>query len=116
MNNPLVITSNGEEAIGYLRDHEKHKPCMILLDLKMSRMNGVEFLEVIKKDEMLRRIPVIVLTTSREEQDRVRSFDFGVAGYMVKPVEYGQFVEMMRTIDLYWTLSELPPLTDEESL
>jgi CheY-like chemotaxis protein len=75
----------------------------------MPRMNGLEFLEVVKADPLLKRIPVIVLTTSRQEQDRVASFCLGVAGYMVKPVNYHQFVEVVRTIDLYWTLSELSP-------
>ncbi len=106
--NRLDVTGNGEEALTYLRNPENENPCIILLDLRMPRMNGVEFLGVVKRDETLKRIPVIVLTTSREEQDKVDSFDLGVAGYMVKPVDYQQFVEAMRTIDLYWTLSELP--------
>ncbi len=106
--NQLDVTGNGEEALTYLRNPENENPCIILLDLRMPRMNGVEFLGVVKRDETLKRIPVIVLTTSREEQDKVDSFDLGVAGYMVKPVEYVQFVEAMKTIDLYWTLSELP--------
>ena len=75
----------------------------------MPRMNGIEFLRVVKQDETLKRIPVVVLTTSTEEQDKLDSFDLGVAGYMVKPVDYQQFVEVIKTIDLYWTLSELPP-------
>jgi CheY-like chemotaxis protein len=75
----------------------------------MPRMNGLEFLQVVKQDLELRRIPVVVLTSSREEQDRVESFDLGVAGYMLKPVDYQQFVEIVRAIDLYWTLSQLPP-------
>ena len=105
--NPLVITGNGEEALAYLRGGAKKKPCVVLLDLKMPKMDGIEFLKVVKQDHQLRRIPVIVLTTSKEEQDRVHSFDLSVAGYMVKPVEYVKLVEVMRTVDLYWTLSEL---------
>ena len=80
---------------------------VILLDLNMPKMNGIEFLRVAKSDEALKRIPVIVLTTSKDEQDRVNTFDLGVAGYMIKPVDYLQFVEVVRAIDLYWTLSEL---------
>ena len=72
-------------------------------------MNGIEFLRVAKQDEDLKRIPVVVLTASTEEQDKVDSFNLSVAGYMVKPVDYQQFVEVVKTIDLYWTLSELPP-------
>jgi len=63
---------------------------------------------VIKHDKELRRFPVIVLTTSEEQQDKLNSFNLGVAGYMAKPVDYKQFVEVMRSIDLYWTISELP--------
>lgn len=104
--NPLPHVTNGEEALDWLRAHEP--PCMILLDLNMPRMNGIEFLQVAKQDERLRRIPVIVLTTSEAEQDKLASFNLSVAGYMLKPVDYNQFVDVVRTIKLYWTLSELP--------
>ncbi|PRC93464.1 response regulator [Solimicrobium silvestre] len=106
--NPVIHMENGEDAIAYLRDASKEKPCIILLDLNMPVMNGLEFLEVVKHDDELRRFPVIVLTTSEEQQDKVNSFNLGVAGYMAKPVNYRQFVEVMRSIDLYWTISELP--------
>ena len=106
--NPVVNLENGEEALKYLRDPGNVKPCIILLDLNMPIMNGIEFLEVVKHDALLRRIPVVVLTTSGEQQDKVNSFDLGVAGYMAKPVDYRQFVEVMRTIDAYWTISEMP--------
>jgi len=108
VSNPVVHLENGEEALQYLRDPSKDKPCIILLDLNMPIMNGTEFLEVIKHDKELRRFPVIVLTTSEEQQDKLNSFNLGVAGYMAKPVDYKQFVEVMRSIDLYWTISELP--------
>ncbi|MFP3897613.1 MAG: response regulator [Anaerolineales bacterium] len=107
--NPVRVAGNGEEALTILRDDEERRPCLILLDLRMPRMGGIEFLRVVKKDESLKRIPVVVLTTSREERDRVESFELGVAGYMVKPVHYEGFMEIIRTIDLYWTLSHLPP-------
>lgn len=106
--NPLYIAGNGEEALEILRDRKKENPGLILLDLNMPRMNGIEFLRVIKQDDEFRRIPVVVLTTSREDEDRVESFNLGVSGYMIKPVEYIKFVDVVRTIDLYWTLSELP--------
>ena len=80
----------------------------ILLDLNMPRMNGVEFLRVAKQDAEVKRIPIVVLTTTGEEQDRVESFQLGVAGYMIKPVDYRQFVDVMCAIDLYWILSQLP--------
>jgi len=104
--NPLRVAHNGEEALAQLRLPGATPPGLILLDLNMPRMNGIEFLREIKRDGQLCRVPVVVLTTSKEEQDRVSSFSLSVAGYMVKPVDYRQFVEVIRTIQLYWTLSE----------
>jgi CheY-like chemotaxis protein len=106
--NALVVAKNGEEALIQLRSLEVILPCIILLDLNMPRMGGLEFLNIVKQDETLRRVPIIVLTSSHEEQDRIASFDRSVAGYMVKPVGDDQFVNVIKTIDLYWTLSELP--------
>jgi len=106
--NTLEMVGNGEEALEFLRDPAREQPGIILLDLNMPKMNGIEFLKFVKADESFRRIPVVVLTTSKDEQDRVDSFNLGVAGYMVKPVDYMQFVEVVKAIDLYWTLSELP--------
>jgi CheY-like chemotaxis protein len=107
--NPLEVAGNGEEALAFLRDEEERLPCLILLDLRMPRMGGIEFLKVAKQDELLKPIPVVVLTTSREESDRIESFNLGVAGYMVKPVHYREFMEVIRTLNVYWTLSQLPP-------
>lgn len=106
--NPIVTRENGEEALAYLRAPGSARPCIILLDLNMPIMNGLEFLQQAKGDERLRSIPVIVLTTSEEQQDKLNSFNLGVAGYMAKPVDYRRFVDMMRSIDLYWSASELP--------
>jgi CheY-like chemotaxis protein len=106
--NPLFHVENGEEALAWLRDTKNPRPAIILLDLNMPRMNGHEFLAIIKKDEELRRIPVIVLTTSQAEADKSQSYDRGVAGYMIKTLDYPQFVEVMKTIHQYWTMSELP--------
>ncbi len=106
--NRLDIVNDGEEALTFLKNSENKKPGIILLDLNMPKMNGIEFLQIAKKDESLKKIPVVVLTTSKRNQDKVDSFNLGVAGYMIKPVDYRKFVEVVRTIDLYWTLSELP--------
>ena len=106
--NPLDVAGNGEEALTYLHNSQNMLPCIILLDLNMPRMGGLEFLTIIKEDPVLHRIPVIILTSSRQEQDRTAGFDKNIAGYMVKPVGDEQFVEVMRTINLYWTLSEMP--------
>ncbi len=109
--NELVHVANGEEAIEYLRNEGNKKPCIILLDLNMPKTNGVEFLRIVKADEELKRIPIVVLTASTEEQDVIETFNLSVAGYIVKPVDYMKFVEAMRTVTLYWTLCEFP---DEE--
>ncbi|MCX5638278.1 MAG: response regulator [Planctomycetota bacterium] len=106
--NELVHTANGEEAVEYLRNEENKRPCLILLDLNMPKTNGVEFLRIIKADKVLKRTPVVVLTASTEEQDVIETFKLSVAGYIIKPVDYIKFVEAMRTVALYWTLSELP--------
>ena len=106
--NRLLLAGNGEDALQYLREPNGDRPCIILLDLNMPKMNGLEFLQILKQDNMLKKIPVIVLTTSKNEQDKLESFRLGVAGYMIKPVDYQQFVEVVRTINLYWTLSEMP--------
>jgi len=106
--NPLVHTVNGEDALTHLREEASEAPCLILLDLNMPKMNGIEFLGVVKTDPALKKIPVVVLTTSSEERDVVESFRLSVAGYIIKPVDYRNFVEAMRTINLYWTLSEIP--------
>jgi CheY-like chemotaxis protein len=106
--NPIHTAGNGEEALDFLRNGKSVRPCIILLDLNLPKMNGIEFLKVAKTDDSLKRIPVVVLTTSKNEQDIADSFNHSVAGYMIKPVDYLQFVEIARTLDLYWTLSELP--------
>lgn len=106
--NRLQHVENGEDAIAYLRDPASERPCIILLDLNMPKMGGIELLQVIKQDAQFRDIPVVVLTTSGEQQDKIESFSLGVAGYMAKPVDYRKFVEVMRSIDAYWTLSEMP--------
>jgi len=111
--NPLIHKLNGEEALEYLRGEGGQKPCVILLDLNMPKMNGIEFLKIAKADEELKKIPVIVLTTSKSDEDRVETFGLSVAGYMIKPTDYKKFMETVRIIDLYWSLSELPEQSNE---
>lgn len=106
--NPLVHTLNGEDALNYLRGRPGQPPCVILLDLNMPKMNGIEFLKIAKGDVKFRKIPVVVLSTSGEEPDIMDSYKLNVAGYIIKPVDYKKFVEAVRTVNLYWTLSELP--------
>jgi CheY-like chemotaxis protein len=106
--NQLVSIGDGEEAIEYLKDENAPKPSIILLDLNMPKMDGAEFLKVVKADNTLKKIPVVILTTSNSDRDVTESFELGAAGYMVKSVDYEKFVETIRAIDQYWTLSKLP--------
>jgi CheY-like chemotaxis protein len=106
--NPLHRANDGEGALAYLRDSANTLPGLILLDLNMPRMNGIELLGELKKDELLRILPVVVLTTSSEESDRLAAFNNSVAGYMVKPVDYPQFVGIMGVIRDYWMTSVTP--------
>jgi CheY-like chemotaxis protein len=107
--NRLDVAGNGEEGLARLRDPLNQKPAIILLDLNMPRMNGIDFLKALKADEQLRRIPVVVLTTSKEQRDLIDTFGLGISGYMVKPVAFREFIEVVRTIQGYWKLSEQPP-------
>jgi CheY-like chemotaxis protein len=106
--NPLVRVLNGEQGLEYLQNKANAEPCVILLDLNMPRMNGAEFLKIAKADPRLKCIPVVVLTTSRADQDKFDCFNSSVAGYIVKPVDYKGFLDAMKILNLYWTLSELP--------
>ncbi|MBN2019469.1 MAG: response regulator [Sedimentisphaerales bacterium] len=107
LTNQIIHLTNGEEAVKYLA-HISEKPFVILLDLNMPRMTGLEFLKTIKANEILKTIPIIVLTTSKERQDVMESFDLGAVGYMTKPVDYTKFTEVINTIIIYWNLSEAP--------
>ena len=106
--NELIRRTDGEDALDYFRNPDNQEPCIILLDLNMPRMNGFEFLRIIKTDEQLRRIPVVVLTTSDNDEGIVESYDLSAAGYVVKPVDYAQFIEAMKILNMYWTLNRLP--------
>ena len=117
INNELVHVNNGFEALDYLKKDGNHKPCLILLDLNTPKMHGTEFLEIIKKDEELKDIPVIALTTSQNSQDIANCFRLGTAGYIVKPLDYKKFLNSVKIIDLYWMLSRKPgDNTTEESI
>lgn len=108
ISNPLHVTNNGEEALEYLEENANALPGIIILDINMPRMNGIEFLNIIKKDHRFLRIPVVVLTTSKEHQDRYESFNLNVAGYMIKPVIFDDFVKVIDIIHKYWSTSRHP--------
>jgi CheY-like chemotaxis protein len=110
--NPLYVAANGLEALRLLQGDgvspPPPRPAIILLDLNMPKMGGIEFLTELRADPALRSITVVVLTTSNEESDKVQAYDLNVAGYIIKPVTSSKFVESMATFDKYWTLSEMP--------
>jgi CheY-like chemotaxis protein len=114
--NSVDVARDGAEALDYLYKRGKFEgrqsgnPVLVLLDLKMPRMDGLEVLRAVKADPRLRTIPVVVLTSSREEQDVVRSYELGVNAYVVKPVEFDQFMRAVRDLGLFWLLiNETPP-------
>lgn len=108
--NPLVCVTGGKEALEYLQDRKNIKPCVILLDLIMPEMNGIEFLRIVKSHDVLKTIPVVALTVSQQQQDKIESFELGIAGYIIKPSDYESFVKAIETINIYWNYSELPNL------
>ena len=107
--NPLQVAGNGVEALEKLRSGEVplHR-LLILLDLNMPRMNGIEFLRELRRDTELHHLPVVVLTTSDDERDRIEAYQLNVAGYIVKPVTFQNFCDAMTTLDKYWQLVEMP--------
>ena len=114
--NPVIVANDGVEALEYLKCEGKYtgrtpdNPGMILLDLKMPRMDGLELLSIIKKDDKYRKIPVIMLTTSREEQDLIRGYELGVNAYVVKPIDFEDFAIAVKEIGVFWAIiNELPP-------
>jgi CheY-like chemotaxis protein len=106
---PLFRAGDGVEALDFLRSSSSpSERRLVLLDLNMPRMNGIEFLRELRADTHLRRTPVVVLTTSDDEQDKLDAFELNVAGYLLKPVTFGKFVDLMSTLDRYWAQGELP--------
>lgn len=107
--NPLYVAGDGIEAMELLKAGRiPPERRIILLDLNMPRMNGIEFLRALRADPELSRTPVVVLTTSDDERDKINAYDLNVAGYLLKPVTFVNFVEVMAALNKYWTLVELP--------
>ncbi len=114
--NLVTHVKDGVEAMEYLRCEGKYSgrkpgnPAVVILDIKMPRMDGIDVLRAIRTDETLKMIPVVMLTSSREEHDLIRSYDLGVNAYVVKPVKFSEFVEAVRHVGVFWAvLNELPP-------
>lgn len=107
--NPLWVAGNGVEGLEMLRGSEiPRERRLVLLDLNLPRMNGIEFLRELRADPALALTPVVVLTTSDDERDRVNAYGLNVAGYILKPVTFSSFVDAMATLNKYWTLVEYP--------
>ncbi|HYO76381.1 MAG TPA: response regulator [Thermoanaerobaculia bacterium] len=107
--NPLFVAGNGVEALEMLRKGELPKSRrLVLLDLNMPKMNGIEFLRELRADPELGPTPVVVLTTSDAERDKVEAYNLHVAGYLLKPVTFANFCETMASLNKYWTLVEMP--------
>jgi len=109
VSNPLFVAGNGLEALAMLRDGRvPRERRLILLDLNMPKMNGIEFLQALRADPELSSAPVVVLTTSNDDQDKIDAYNLNVAGYLLKPVTFSNFCERMTTLNKYWTLVEMP--------
>ncbi|WP_405250421.1 response regulator [Dokdonia sp. Asnod3-C12] len=106
MNHELIEAKNGEEALEILKDHTV-LPDVIFLDLNMPKINGIEFLKILKKDEILRFLPTVMLTTSSNRKDILACYDTGVAGYIIKPLKYDHYVEKIKSALQYWSMNEL---------
>ena len=107
--NPLFVAGDGIEALEMLRGGGVPlSRRIILLDLNMPRMTGIEFLRELRRDSRLMHTPVVVLTTSNDDRDKIEAYNLNVAGYLLKPVTFIDFVELMATLNKYWTLVELP--------
>jgi CheY-like chemotaxis protein len=114
--NNVVIVRDGVEVMNYLQCEGKYKdrkqgnPAVLLLDIKMPRMDGLEVLKAIRSDSKLKMLPVVILTSSREEQDLIKSYELGVNAYVVKPVNFKDFIDAIKHLGVFWALiNELPP-------
>lgn len=113
--NEVVVARDGAEALDYLHQrgrfaaHPNGLPVVVLLDLKMPKVDGLEVLRHMKNDPRLKQVPVVMITSSREEQDLVRSYELGVNAYVVKPVDFQNFTESIKQVGLFWAIINEPP-------
>lgn len=113
--NPVDVARDGAEALDYLRGtgswqgRSSGQPAVVLLDLKLPKVDGLEVLEQVKQDEALRQTPVVMLTSSREEGDLVKSYDLGVNAFVVKPVDFTAFLKAIQDLGMFWGVLNVPP-------
>lgn len=105
--NELFVAGNGVEALDMLRAAIVPLPRIIILDINMPKMNGIEFLKVLRKDENLKSISVFVMTTSNEDSDKIDAYNLNVAGYILKPLSFEKFITSVATLDNFWSLCEM---------
>jgi CheY-like chemotaxis protein len=117
--NLVTVVNDGVEALEYLRKEGKFKlrkngdPAVVLLDIKMPRMDGIEVLQAIRNDPALKQIPVVMLTSSREKGDLLKCYELGVNAFVVKPVDYHEFIDTIRSVSSFWaSINELPQFDD----
>ena len=115
--NEVVVAHDGEEALDYLYRRGEYKlraeglPAVVLLDLKLPRLDGLQVLQTIRADPKMKFLPVVMLTSSREERDLVRSYELGVNAYVVKPVDFHEFIDAVKELGLFWAvMNERPPM------
>lgn len=122
LTNAVDVARDGAEALDYLyrrgkfQTREGHNPAVIILDLKLPKVSGLEVLRQVKADEKLKGVPIVVLTSSREEQDLITSYQLGVNAYVVKPVDFHKFVEAVKILGVFWAVLNEAPLTEPESV
>jgi CheY-like chemotaxis protein len=113
--NDIVIARDGAEALDYLYQRGRYEdrgggdPAVVLLDLKLPKVDGLEVLAKVKSDELMRQVPVVMLTSSREESDLLRSYQLGVNAFVVKPVDFREFFEAIRDLGVFWAILNEPP-------
>ena len=113
--NEIVVVNDGAQALDFLyfrgpfASRAGGNPALVLLDLKMPKVDGLDVLRIVKSDSRLRMIPIVMLTSSREEQDLVRSYELGVNSYVIKPVDFQAFVEAVKSLGIYWTVHNQQP-------
>jgi len=121
LTNGVDVVRDGAEALDYLyrrgkfQTRDRSNPAVVILDLKLPKVSGLEVLRKVKADEQLRLVPIVVLTSSREEQDLVASYQLGVNAYAVKPVDFHKFVEAIKTLGAFWAVLNEAPLAEPKS-
>jgi CheY-like chemotaxis protein len=117
--NPILVCRDGEEALRYMEAHDSaadsHVPILVLLDLRLPKVDGIDVLRQARSHPVWKQVPVVVLTTSRENSDIERAYQLGVNSYIVKPVNFVAFAELVKTIKMYWLLTNEAPFPEDQS-